>query len=78
MDQYTVKKFYDEVLVKSWTYARMTETEKRLLALTFDRITSKATTRRGSSIAANKVYRRFLECIGYNGYNWRETEKAPF
>ena len=78
MDQYTVKKFYDEVLVKSWTYARMTETEKRLLALTFDRITSKATTRRGSSIAANKVYRHFLGCIGYNGYNWRETEKAPF
>lgn len=78
MDHYTVKNFYDEVLIKSWTYARMTEAERKLLALTLDMITSKATTRRGSSIAANKVYGRFLECIGYNGYNWRETEKAPF
>ena len=32
----------------------------------------------GISIAANKVYNRFLDCIGYNGYNWRETDKTPF
>lgn len=78
MEAYTVQKFYNDVIIKSWTYDRMTETEKRLLEMTFKNARSSAKTKAGASAVANKIYREFLGCLGYKPEGWRETEKTPF
>ena len=61
---------------KSWTYERMTEEEKRsCIDLFFSSISEEAIS--GSYWmrwrVCQAIYDAYLVGIGYNGWNWRET-----
>ena len=73
----TVSKEYNETLRKSWTYAKMTEEERKKWEEVAEWITHCGTldhlnTKIQIQITMLSSYHAFLEGIGYNGPFWRE------
>ena len=72
---------HKKMLEKSWTYEKLTKEEKE----TFEHIFSsdnllnilKGTEKQKINIL-NMIYSSFLAGLGYNGFNWRETQEKPF
>ena len=74
---YKTKKIYEN----SWTYNKLTKEEKE----TFNHIFASEELKNNLSgtekqmiQTLNIIYSAFLAGVGYNGFNWRETEKQPF
>ena len=72
---------YKNIIFHSWTYSKMTKEEKQKLIETFDNIQTqealKGTYNQRWAIL-QAIYTSFLNGLGYDGFNWRETEKQPF
>ena len=70
--------FYD-MIQKSWTYARLTENERKRLAKAFSdvdcqRMVSGSYTQRWMQCQA--IYRAFLLALDYKPLGWREPENS--
>lgn len=70
-----VEDYFQKVIKKSWTWNKLTETEKqRFIDMNFDRI-------KGSDKIRIEwlcmTYEAFLIGLGYEPIGWRETEKVP-
>lgn len=70
-----------KVFENSWTFNKLSREEKEKFyhIFTSDEIKNSLTgTEKQIIQALNVIYSAFLTGVGYNGYNWRETEKQPF
>lgn len=70
-----------KVFENSWTFNKLTREEKEKFyhIFTSDEIKNSLTgTEKQIIQALNVIYSAFLTGVGYNGYNWRETETQPF
>ena len=70
---------YVKMIRNSWTYARMTEAEQGRLADLFRDLIQRDAIKGGFESRWNQlqtIYAAFLAGIGYNGFNWRDTEEA--
>lgn len=73
------KAVYIENIKHSWTFERMTPQEKErcidLFACEYEGIVGSFKQRWR---IYNAMYHCFLVGLGYDGFNWRETEEQPF
>lgn len=69
-----VENYFQNVIKKSWTWARLTEEEqKRFIEMNvFDKIKGNDKTR---IEWFNTIYYSFLYALGYKYTGWRETEE---
>lgn len=69
-----VENYFQNVIKKSWTWAKLTEEEKqRFIDMSvFDRIKGNDKTR---VEWLNTIYKAFLSALGYTAIGWRETEE---
>lgn len=72
----TIKNYFETVIKKSWTWAKLTQQEKEnFIELNFDLITGTAKKRKA---IFNLVYHAFLVGLGYKPTGWREENKNGF
>lgn len=73
-DSNAVENYFQNVIKKSWIWARLTEEEQqRFIDMNvFDRIKGNDTTR---VEWLNTIYQSYLTALGYKPIGWRETEE---
>lgn len=62
-----------DMVLKSWTYARLTTDERNRLTNAISRTKFSGTYRQRCEVL-NAVYYAFMLGLGYNGPEWRETD----
>jgi len=67
-----IQDFMDSVIKKSWTWERLTCTEKAMANGVLTAIQSKAQTQPGVSSVVNRHYSVVLKTLGYQPKGWRE------
>lgn len=82
MDKNNILKDFMNMIENSWTYNRMTETEKEQIKKTFLKsiITQNAIkgTYKQRWAILQAIYEGVLAGCGYTDFNWREKEQTPF
>ncbi|MDR2044894.1 MAG: hypothetical protein LBQ15_11150 [Clostridium sp.] len=71
-----IQDFIDNVIIKSWTWERLTEEEQALTNGVLAGIQSKAKTHAGASKTVNHHYGVLLATFGYKPIGWREGEEC--
>lgn len=72
-----VYNYFNTVIVKSWTWERLTDDEKERFKTCIDFSRIKGNQRQRVEVL-NMVYSAFLHCVGYTPTGWRETDpEAP-
>lgn len=73
----TVYNYFNTVIVKSWTWERLTDDEKERFKTCIDFSRIKGSQRQRVEVL-NMVYSAFLHGLGYTPTGWRETDpEAP-
>ena len=67
-----IQDFTDRVILKSWTWERLTDNERHLALIILSQIKSNARTMRGASQAVRPVYAKLLNSLGYKPLGWRD------
>lgn len=72
-----VYNYFNTIIVKSWTWERLTDDEKERFKTCIDFIRIKGNQRQRVEVL-NMVYSAFLHGVGYTPTGWRETDpEAP-
>ncbi|MCL2312512.1 MAG: hypothetical protein FWC41_08525 [Firmicutes bacterium] len=71
-----IKNDYIKMILQSWTYERLTDEEKKFILSILIRIKldGRMSRRTAFEFLNNEAYKPFLDSLGYNWENWRETE----